>query len=90
MDIFGLTGDAWYDVKLRLSPTAHYLLIEEFPLAARYIHKRAEVIYFQGIVRHWKGVGRFVLGLPGEIEVLSPTAFQDYLREKIGRFGRFP
>jgi hypothetical protein len=90
MDIFGLTGDAWYDVKLRLSPTAHYLLIEEFPLAARYIHKRAEVIYFQGIVRHWKGVGRFVLGLLGEIEVLSPTAFQDYLREKIGRFGRFP
>ena len=25
---------------------------------------------FDGMVRNWKGVGRFVLGLPGLVEVL--------------------
>lgn len=86
MDIFGLTGTAWLSVRMELSPTAHHLLLEEFPLSQSSISKKGDKILFEGQVRHWKGIGRFVLGLPGEIKVLEPPAFKTYLQEKIEEF----
>jgi len=86
MDIFGLTGDQWKEVRLDLSPTAHHLLLEEYPLSQTYIRKIGTTVYFEGRVRHWKGIGRFILGLPGEITVLDPPELQAYLQEKIKLF----
>lgn len=83
MDIFGLTGDEWRDVKMKLSSLAHHLLLEEFPSAQPDIKHRREGVFFEGRVRSWKGIGRFVLGLPGEIEVVGPEGFKKYLRERI-------
>ncbi|MEO1628537.1 MAG: WYL domain-containing protein [Bacteroidota bacterium] len=82
MDLFGLTGDEWTMVRMRLSNTAHHLLVEEFPLSRQYIRLQAGQPLFEGQVRNWKGIGRFVLGLPGEIEVIEPEAFRQYLQEK--------
>jgi len=84
MDLFGLTGPEWLDVKLRLSNTAHHLLIEEFPLVRTHIRRRHDGIFFEGQVRNWKGIGRFILGLPGEITVIAPEALRVYLRERVG------
>lgn len=84
MDIFGLTGDDWLSVRLQLSSTAQHLLIEEFPLSRPYIRTINQQTIFDGMVRNWKGVGRFVLGLPGEIKVLQPQAFIDYLEKRKG------
>lgn len=86
MDIFGLTGEDWQQVRLKLSPTAHHLILEEFPLSRAYLRHQKGAVIFDGPVRHWKGVGRFVLGLPGEIEVLHPEAFKAYLNKKIRQF----
>ncbi|MGK0364994.1 MAG: proteasome accessory factor C, partial [Saprospiraceae bacterium] len=86
IDIFGLTGDTWESVRLKLSPTAHHLIIEEFPLSRQYIRKVKNQIIFDGMVRHWKGIGRFCLGLPEEVEVLDPEALREYLNEKIEKF----
>lgn len=86
MDIFGLTGDDWRQVRLRLSPTAHHLILEEFPLSKQFIRTDRGKVIFDGFVRHWKGIGRFVLGLPGEIEVIYPNEFRDYLNEKVRKF----
>lgn len=86
MDIFGLTGTDWLPAKLKLSTTAHHLLVEEFPLSRQFIRHTGQGTFFEGIVRNWKGIGRFVLGLPGEVEVINPPAFKDYLQEKIGQF----
>ncbi|MCO6490713.1 MAG: WYL domain-containing transcriptional regulator [Phaeodactylibacter sp.] len=83
MDIFGLTGDEWHDVKLRLSNFAYHLLLEEFPAAQPDIRRRREGVFFEGRVRSWKGIGRFVLGLPGEIGVVGPEGFREYLRERL-------
>ncbi|MCB0597430.1 MAG: WYL domain-containing transcriptional regulator [Phaeodactylibacter sp.] len=83
MDIFGLTGDEWHDVKMKLSNFAHHLLLEEFPSAQPDIKRRREGVFFEGRVRSWKGIGRFVLGLPGEIEVVGPEGFRGYLRERL-------
>lgn len=87
MDIFGLTGEKWHSVKLQLSKTAHHLMVEEFPLSRQYIRTQGSKIYFDGMVRHWKGIGRFVLGLPGEITVIRPDAFKIYLKDRIAGFG---
>lgn len=86
MDIFGLTGEEWYSVKLELSPFAHHLMVEEFPLSARYINSRRKPAVFDGHVRNWKGIGRFVLGLISEVKVIEPQEFKDYLNEKIREF----
>ncbi len=91
MDLFGLTSDdemehQWHDVKLKLTSTAHHLLIEEFPLSRQYIKRVKGVTIFEGRVRHWKGVGRFCLGLPGEVEVLGPEEFRRYLNGKVEAF----
>ncbi|MDF1864572.1 MAG: WYL domain-containing protein, partial [Saprospiraceae bacterium] len=86
MDIFGLTGEEWMDVKLELSDFAYHLMVEEFPLSARYVNNRRKPVVFDGRVRNWKGIGRFVLGLISEIKVLEPQAFKDYLNEKIREF----
>lgn len=86
MDLFGLTGDDWQRVRLKLSNTAHHLLLEEFPLSRPFTKMVNNQIIFDGMVRNWKGVGRFVLGLPGEIEVLEPEGFRGYLRERIEKF----
>jgi proteasome accessory factor C len=91
MDIFGLTSDdsighQWHPVKLKLSATAHHLIIEEFPLSRQYIRMVRKQIVFDGMVRHWKGVGRFILGLPGEVEVLEPNELKEYLNKKNREF----
>ena len=86
MDIFGLTGDDWIRVRLKLSNLAHHLILEEFPLSRPFTRKVGEEVIFDGMVRDWKGIGRFVLGLPGEVEVLEPEGFKEYLRKKIEEF----
>lgn len=86
MDIFGLTGPQWLSVKLKLSNTAHHLLLEEFPLSKPFVYNKDGQAVFEGIVRNWKGIGRFVLGLPGEVQVVSPHTFKTYLKEKISLY----
>lgn len=84
MDLFGLTGKDWQRVRLKLSRTAQHLLLEEFPLSRPFTKVVNGQIIFDGMVRNWKGVGRFVLGLPGEIEVLEPEGFRGYLKGRLG------
>lgn len=86
MDIFGLTGDAWLSVQMELSSLAHNLLVEEFPYSTSFIRNRGDKILFDSIVRNWKGIGRFVLGLPGEIKIIAPDDFKNYLKNRIEAF----
>lgn len=91
MDLFGLTGDQEKPVTLKLTEQAHFLLIEEFPLSHAYIKRKTTPngdpsFLFEGHVRSWKGIGRFVLGLMGEVEVLKPLEFRDYLNKRIKQF----
>jgi len=83
MDIFGLTGDHWIDVQLELSKFAHHLLVEEFPLSRHQVRTVKGRVIYEGRVRSFKGIGRFVLGLPGEVRVLAPEGLVGYVREKM-------
>ncbi|HEY8402022.1 MAG TPA: transcriptional regulator [Cytophagaceae bacterium] len=89
-DVFGFTSSDPFIVKLLLSQRAYRLLIEEFPEVRKFISpSKVDLNYpYQFIyeVRSPIGVGRFVLGLPGEIRVLEPASFIDYLRERMKEF----
>ena len=83
-DIFRMESFEPTAVELKLSLVAYNLIIEEFPLSEKYIKKIDETHYLLTTqVGNFLGVGRFVLGLPGEIEVVYPKSFKDYLNDKI-------
>jgi predicted DNA-binding transcriptional regulator YafY len=86
VDLFGFSGAQWHSVRLRMSTTAYRLLIEDHPAARPFIHQKEGAYYFEGQVRDWRGIGRFVLGLPGEIEILAPEELRTFLRQEIQRY----
>jgi len=87
IDLFGMTGDSWETVRLELDGMAHHLLLEEFPASRGCVRNTARGwVEFTGQVRSWKGVGRFVLGLPGRVKVITPQAFKDYIQKKVSEF----
>lgn len=68
--LFGFTGKDQFKVRLRLSKKAYQLLIEEHPDAKPYTYSKANNTYYlEREVPELPGIGRFVLGLPGEIYV---------------------
>ncbi len=84
-DIFGMSGSESIEVRLRLSPLAYRLMVEEFPATRPLIesHEGKLPFLFVGEVRSFVGVGRFILGLPKEIEVEAPHSLTQYLEEQV-------
>jgi proteasome accessory factor C len=82
-DIFGFVGDANVWVTLTLSMRAYLLLREDYPLSIPYIERQEETYKFHGPVSHFEGVGRFVLGLLDEIQVVRPEAFREFIEKKL-------
>lgn len=84
-DAFGFTGTA-FTVVLHLSRRAYRLLIEEFPTLRPFTQAQKHAQYpfrFVGDINNEIGIGRFILGLPSEIEVESPQSLKDYLNGRI-------
>lgn len=82
-DLFRFSGEERLPVVLRLGRLSCNLLKEEYPQAVRLLKPDGD--------RHWllstevcsfQGVGRFVLGLFEDIEVLESPDFRKFLREK--------
>lgn len=77
-------------VSLRLTLMAHRLLVEERPLTQPDIrHNPADEAFpyiYTGEVRSWIGIGRFVLGLPGQVIIEEPDEFRDYVRGRVSEF----
>ncbi|CAN1528069.1 COG2378 Predicted transcriptional regulator [Spirosomataceae bacterium] len=80
-DPFGFTHTQQYFVCLRLSPLAKQLMLEYHPNAAQYLFQEKGQWYYKGTVCDYRGIGRFVFGLPGEIFVETPE-FLQFLEEK--------
>jgi len=71
------------NVRLRLSKRAKQLLTEEYPATLPFVKRKSSYWYFEGTILGFEGVGRFVLGLPGEVKVLVLVELQEYLVEKM-------
>ena len=85
IDIFRMTGFEQHRVQLRLGLLARNLLIEEYPLAERDITPLDDGCWLLDTkVCNFVGIGRFVMGLAEDIEVLTP-AFDAYIKETLER-----
>lgn len=88
-DCFGFTSNEPISIKLSLSLRAFQLLTEEFPDLRLYITKQAAgdkpyLLHYE--VRSLIGIGRFILGLPGEIDVIAPQSLITYLKNRVNQF----
>ena len=81
-DIFGIDGTNEYWIKLRLNLRSYLLMREEFPKSIKYLKKEEDQYIFDGPVRSFVGIGRFVLGLADSITIISPPKFKRYIKEK--------
>ena len=84
IDIFRMTGFEQHSVKLRLGMLSHNLLIEEYPLAERDIVELDDNSWLLDTkVCNYRGIGRFVMGLMDDIEIVDSPEFEEYIREQI-------
>jgi len=92
-DLFHMSGKAVLDtIYLEMSMTAANLLKEEFPESKKdltQIKGLSNTFSLQVPVADYRGVGRFVLGLPGEIKVLGSDAFMEFIEAKRGARATF-
>jgi predicted DNA-binding transcriptional regulator YafY len=87
IDVFRISGMPVGKVKLKLSLRSRNLLTEEYPLSDKYIKQINDTEYlFESFVCGWDGIGRFVLGLCSEIEIIEPHELRLFLKEKVKKY----
>lgn len=85
-DIFMFSAEEEQIVKLRMGRLSTYILREEYPKSERYIEQEDESHWLCELpVCSFLGIGRFVIGLMEDIEVLENEAFRQYLKERVKR-----
>lgn len=83
-DLFGCTGETLTPVSLMLGPTATNTLLQEFPDAQRQLTPQKEGRHrLDTEVCSYTGVGRFVLGLYDDIDIVRSPDFATYIRLRI-------
>ncbi len=83
-DLFGFSGERLFPVCVILGALSARLLMETTPAAASQLSLLDDGRYrLTTNVCDYKGIGRFVLGLCDDVEVVSPDSFKDYLRARI-------
>ena len=71
-------------MQLRLGVMSRNLLTEEYPLAERDLHQEDERHWLlDTMVCNYAGVGRFVMGLIDDIEIIDSPELTAYLRSKL-------
>lgn len=85
-DAFGFSDKEELFIVLELSEKAYLLLREEFPLTEPALKKEQNTYFFRGFVRSYKGIGRFILSLPGEIKVVEDEGLKNFLQNEIKKF----
>lgn len=87
MDCFYISGDTPQNIRFTMSLIAYNLLLEEYPNSAKHItQENDKKWHFSGPVNSYLGVGRFLLGLPGETEVLGDRGLKEYIENAIMRY----
>lgn len=80
IDAFHMCSDNAIPVKLEMSLRAKNLLLEEFPLAEAGIRKEGDRWVYEDNVGMLEGVGRFCIGLAGDVRVVESPELQDYIK----------
>ncbi len=89
IDVFRMTGFEQHRVKLRLGMLSRNLLIEEYPLAERDITSAGDKHWMlDTMVCNYLGIGRFVMGLMDDIEVVDSPEFGRYIADNIAKISQ--
>ena len=86
MDIFRINSFKQIPIKLKLGLRAASLLVEEYPMAEKYLsplYDDHSYFILQTNVCGYEGVGRFILGLLDDIEILEGEGLKEFLKERI-------
>jgi len=87
VDIFRNTGELDKRVEFHLNLRAKNLLIEEYPLAEKYLTAGSDNQFlFKASVAKYEGPGRFVLGIMEDIHKVGEEGFLEYLKIKINNW----
>lgn len=87
IDIFRMTGFTKHRVCLKLGMLAHNLLVEEYPLAERDITPTKDGQWMLDTeVCNYVGIGRFVLGLLDDIEIVDSPEFDEYITSLLQKY----
>jgi predicted DNA-binding transcriptional regulator YafY len=87
-DAFGISQGETFDVALKLSKRAHLLLRRHHPRTIPKInidHQNEQYIYCDKI-KGLEGVGKFVMGLLNDVQVLQPPELKAYIDEQIEKY----
>lgn len=87
-DLFHFSSESSTPLTLRLGLLAKSVLLDEYPQAATLLTPDPDspTWTLRIEVCSYKGIGRFVLGLLDDIEVVDNEAFTHYLQERIASF----
>jgi hypothetical protein len=89
IDIFRISSFERLPVKLRLNLRSASLLTEEYPLAEQYLTKISDNEYVLDTeVCSYEGVGRFVMGLLSDIEIVNSSELKEFVENKIKNYGK--
>ena len=83
-DLFMFSGEEVHHVKVLMGQLSHNLMLEEYPRSERYFSRHDDMRWLlETDVVSFLGIGRFVLGLWDDVEVLGNDDFKAYLDEKL-------
>jgi predicted DNA-binding transcriptional regulator YafY len=89
VDVFQMAANAeFHEVELLLTALAARLLVEEHPATEDLVKPSNDVDFpyvFRAVVHNFLAVGRFCLGLPGQVVVVT-APLKDYLNGKMKGF----
>ncbi len=90
IDIFRFSSDLIFPIRLKLNLQSYCLLVEEYPLAAKYTKKISQNQWIlKADVCSFEGVARFVMGLWEDIEVIESQDLKNYIQAKVERMYNF-
>lgn len=83
-DLFHFSGEERFPVTLILGQLSMSLLVEEYPGASALLKQQEDGRFLlKTEVCSYKGIGRFVMGLIDDIEIVDSPDFVAYLRGKV-------
>ena len=90
IDIFRIHSSEKLPLKLKMGLRSTSLLMEEFPLASKQLKKISDKEWMlETEVCSYEGVGRFVLGLLEDIEIIDSPDFVQYIAAQIKKIQKY-
>ena len=87
IDVFRMNGTERHRVRLRLGILSRNLLLEEYPLAEKYISPSEDGGWLLDTdVASYAGVARFVVGLMDDIQIINTPELEQYMATYVGKF----